>query len=290
MKKIQSKVIFAGAVQNAEKYLPAVFQNIENLTKIFSHAGYVFIENDSTDNTKQILKNWGSGKSNYHIIHLDGLNTVPFRTVRLEMVRNAYLEVIRYHADLRDFDYLVVIDTDEAGIYPINSLELNAAIEFLSNSHTRAGCFANQRGTYYDMWALRLVPQCPSDAWEEVLNYVIQNKCTDEVAFAETFRKRIFSIDEFLAPIKVDSAFGGFGIYKMRYVLNNPNPYLGSKTKILPLQEGGLCVAKWQICEHVHFHAGINGLGGEMYIYPSLINGVNFGMSFPPSTFRGMLF
>jgi hypothetical protein len=45
-----------------------------------------------------------------------------------------------------------------------------------------------------------------------------------------------------------------------------------------------------QVCEHVHFHAGIKSQGGEMFIYPKLINGVNNGMSFPPSAFRGMLF
>ena len=52
------KIIFTGAVQNAENYLPAVIMNIENLTKLFSEAAYIFIENDSTDNTKKILKDW----------------------------------------------------------------------------------------------------------------------------------------------------------------------------------------------------------------------------------------
>lgn len=54
--KTPSKIIFSGAVQNSEKYLPAVFRNIENLTKLFSEAAYIFIENDSVDNTKKCLK------------------------------------------------------------------------------------------------------------------------------------------------------------------------------------------------------------------------------------------
>jgi hypothetical protein len=76
----------------------------------------------------------------------------------------------------------------------------------------------------------------------------------------------------------------------MEYVLNNPNPYLGSKTKIVPLDDGMPCYAKWQMCEHVHFHAGIKSQGGEMFIYPSLINGINYGSTYPPSVFREMLF
>jgi len=288
--KITSKIIFAGAVQNSEMHLPAVFYNIENLTRLFSEVGYIFVENDSTDNTKKILKDWGSGKSNFHLINMDGLQAIPVRTVRLEMVRNAYLETIRHYAELRNFDYLAVLDMDDIGGYSINIQEVSNAIEFLNVSSTRAAVFANQRGTYYDMWALRLNPQCPSDVWEDVLNYVIKYKCSDEVAFAETFAKRIFSIEDSLEPIKVDSAFGGFGIYKMEYVVNNPNPYLGSKTKIVPLDDGTPCYAKWQICEHVHFHAGIKSQGGEMFIYPKLINGVNSGVIFTASSFRGMIF
>lgn len=290
MNKIQPKIIFAGAVQNNEKYLPSVIQNIENLTKLFSEVGYIFIENDSTDNTKEILKKWGNNKSNFHLVHLDGLNEIPIRTIRLEMVRNAYLETIKHYSGLRDFDYLVILDMDDVGGYPINIQEASNAIEFLKASSTRAAVFANQKGTYYDMWALRLTSQCPSDVWEDVLNYVIKHNCSDEVAYAETFAKRVFSIAESLEPIKVDSAFGGLGIYKMEFVLNNPNPYLGYKTKIVPSDNGNLCYAKWQMCEHVHFHAGIKSQGGEMFIYPSLINGINSGVNFPPSAFRGMLF
>ena len=284
------KIIFAGAVQNAEVFLPSLFKNIENLMHIFSEVGFVFVENDSADNTKKMLKDWGKNRPNFHLICLDGLSAIPIRTLRLETVRNAYLETIRYFPELRNFDYLAILDMDDIGGYLINAQVASNAVDFLNASPTRAAVFANQKGTYYDMWALRLTPQCPSDIWEEVLDHVTKYKVSDDVAFAETFAKRIFSIEESSEPIKVDSAFGGFGIYKLRYVLNNPNPYLGSKTKIIPLENGLPCHTKWQVCEHVHFHAGIKSQGGEMFIYPRLINGVNFGLSFPSSAFRAMIF
>ena len=289
MTKIAPKIIFACAVQNCANHLHSVFENILNISKLFSEVGYVFVENDSIDNTKQILKDWGSDKSNFHLINLDGLKTVPIRTIRLEIVRNAYLETIRYYDWLRDFDFLVVLDTDDIGAYPIDSSEVSNSIEFLNSSSTRAAVFANQRGTYYDMWALRLNPQCPSDIWEDVLNYSLENKCSDEVAFAETFAKRIFSIEESLEPIEVDSAFGGLGIYKMEFILKNQNPYLGSKTKIVLLDDDAIGYSRLQICEHVHFHAGIKNQGGKMFIFPSLINGFNHGLNFTPSGFKGLL-
>ena len=152
---MSSKIIFAGAVQNAGNYLSAVFRNIEILTKLFSEVAYIFVENDSVDNTKNMLKEWGSGKSKFHFISLDGLKAIPVRTVRLEMIRNAYIETIRHYAELRDFDYLVVLDMDDVGMYLIDIQDLSSAISFLDAAPTRAAVFANQKGTYYDMWALR---------------------------------------------------------------------------------------------------------------------------------------
>ncbi len=48
-----SKIIFAGAVQNAENYLPAVLKNLENISQLASDTGFIFVENDSLDNTKK---------------------------------------------------------------------------------------------------------------------------------------------------------------------------------------------------------------------------------------------
>jgi hypothetical protein len=284
------KIIFAGAVQNAAIYLSSVLDNIEKISKVASEVAYVFVENDSTDNTKKILSDWGSKRSDFYLINLDGLNTIPIRTIRLEKARNAYIETIKYYENLKKFDLLIILDMDDKAVHPIDPQEIFNAIYFLEDFHERAAIFANQSGTYDDMWALRHPVQCPVDPWEEVLDYVVKNKCSDELAFEQTFGKRIFSINDSAEPIKIDSAFGGLGIYKMKYILKNQNSYLGSKTKIIPLDDGGLAYAQLQICEHVNFHAGIKNQGGEMFIYPRLINGANPGLIFPPSTFRQFIF
>jgi glycosyltransferase involved in cell wall biosynthesis len=290
IKKMTPKIIFAGAVQNSAIYLPSVLNNIENISRIASEVAFVFVENDSIDNTKQILSDWGSKRSDFYLINLDGLNVVPIRTIRLERARNAYIETIKFHEKLHKFDFLIILDMDDKAVCPIDLQEFLSAICFLENFKERAAVFANQRGTYDDMWALRHSAQCPTDAWEEVLDYIIKHKCSDEVAFNQTFSRRIFHIKESSEPVKVESAFGGLGIYKMDYVLKNKNPYLGSKTKIIPLDSGGLAYAQWQLCEHVNFHAGIKNQGGDMYILPKLINGTNPGLIFPPSTFRQFIF
>jgi hypothetical protein len=290
MKKLSPRIIFAGAVQNGSKHLPSVMKNLENISKMASEVGYIFIENDSTDTTKADLKAWGSNKSNFNLVSLDGLNQIPVRTVRLEIVRNTYLELIKTDSKLRNFDFLVVLDMDEVNYYQIDSNIFSDALIFLNDSASRAAVFANQQGGYYDLWALRSNALCPVDVWQEVLDYVHVHKVSDEEAFSKTFAKRVLSLENYKDPIEVNSAFGGLGIYKMQFILGNVNPYLGSKIKLLRNDDGQLQVLRTQICEHVHFHDGIRSQLGSLYIFPSLINGILPKVSFNPSFFRSLLF
>ena len=197
MKKTLPKIIFAGAVQNGSKYLPAVLKNLENISKLASEAAYIFIENDSTDTTKLDLQAWGSTKLNFSLISLDGLNQIPVRTLRLEIVRNTYLELIKTDSKLRDFDFLVILDMDEVNAYQIDISNFSDAFNFLNGLTSRAAVFANQEGYYYDLWALRSNELCPVDVWQEVLDYAHFHKVSDEEAFSKTFDKRILSLENY---------------------------------------------------------------------------------------------
>ena len=118
----------------------------------------------------------------------------------------------------------------------------------------------------------------------------MENHVTDDEAFKNTFGSRVLNFALPATPLEVESAFGGLGIYKISYVMSNPNPYLGSKVKIVPAIDGSPRFTRWQVCEHVHFHLGIRSMHGKLFIYPDLINGVNAGLTFPSSAFRNMLF
>ena len=90
--------------------------------------------------------------------------------------------------------------------------------------------------------------------------------------------------------LEVDSAFGGFGIYKLSYALNSKNPYLGSQVKVLTDENSQVNIFRWEVCEHVQFNIGIRNIGGRLFIKPDLINSTNSGMEFPPSAFRNFIF
>ena len=284
------KIIFAGAVQNSSKHLPSVLKNLDNISKLASEVGYIFIENDSVDTTKTDLRAWGSNKSNFNLVSLDGLSQIPVRTVRLEIVRNTYLELIKTDSKLRNFDFVVILDMDEVNSHQIDIKNFSNSLSFLHDSNSRAAAFANQQGGYYDLWALRSNELCPVDVWQEVLDYAHAHKVSDEEAFSKTFAKRIVNLESYKEPIEVDSAFGGLGIYKMKFILDNVNPYLGSKIKVLRNDDEQLQVLRTQICEHVHFHDGIRAQGGSLFIFPSLINIILHKNSFNPSFFRSLIF
>jgi hypothetical protein len=178
-------------------------------------------------------------------------------------------------------------DVNESGV---SFDRFNEAIDFLESDKQNAAVFSNQAGTYYDMWTLRHKDLCPGDIWEEVMNYVHKHKVSDEEAYANTFAHRVFSLDQSHEMLEVDSAFGGFGIYKLSFALENKNPYLGSKVKALSGDSSQTHLFRWEVCEHVQFNIGIRNMGGRLFIKPNLINSTNSGVGFPASAFRQFIF
>ena len=285
------RVVIAGCARSCAPHLPAALANLERLASMFRESFTVVVENDSNDRTKPILEAWGSGRAGHTALCLDGLaEREPVRTRRLEFARNVYVQAILGDPCLAACEYLIVIDMDDAASRPINPDELYKALEFLRSRPQAAAVFPNQRGPYRDLWALRHPQKCPDDVWEEVCDRAQRLGVDDAAAFAATFQTRLFSLPVDAPPLEVDSAFGGFGLYKLAYVARNPNPYLGYKPKLLRQADGSLEVKRWQTCEHVHFHRGIRSLGGQLFVLPWLVNRDTADLAFPPSAWRRMLF
>jgi FkbM family methyltransferase len=116
---------------------------------------------------------------------------------------------------------------------------------------------ANQRGPYYDVWALRHDLWSPNDCWEQNAFYNLLNKNSYE-NLATTVYSRMLEIPENLQPISVNSAFGGFSIYE--------------KSIFKSCSYKGLTESGSEICEHVYFNYCIKNLGLNIYINPKLIN------------------
>ena len=88
----------------------------------------------------------------------------------------------------------------------------------------------------------------------------------------EIIDKKTFSFNVTMPPILVESAFGGFGIYKMKNVLNNKKKYKGVQNIEVISKDKKKIKLKYQKCEHVNFNQGIVDQNLKLYILPFLIN------------------
>jgi hypothetical protein len=265
----KKSAVFVGCARDCEQHLDGVLANIANAAGRVARSGFVFVENDSRDATAAKLRSFGRGLENFELAVFANQDALyPMRTERLAALRNHYLDVIRGSA-LRHFDYLFVYDMDDVNAARQSVENIVQALDFLDSAPDHAAVFANQLNYYYDVFALRHAIKCPGSAWEEVFDYVRTHRVSDEVAFKATYAKRMFNIDPATPLIEVDSAFGGLGIYKMRYVLEGR--YVGTRTKTC-VEDGYTRRLLWQVCEHVNLHAAIRQRAGRLFIAPWMIN------------------
>ena len=252
--------LVAGAARNCGAGLRSTLARLERLRASFSPVKFVIVTNDSTDGTDAILRDWAHTVPDAHIVSLDGLATITHsRTARLAIARNAYLSVL--DEDLRKgrkHDLLVVADLDGLNAGLVEEPEFSAAVH--SAPAGWAGIFANSRGIYYDIWALRHPAWSPNDCWQQVRKAkrrLFGRKAAKAAAIKEYIHKRKIIVDPSSPPIAVESAFGGFGIYRTEAVRGAT--YVG------------LDLSGCELCEHVAFNQAIRAAGGDLYIVPSLL-------------------
>jgi hypothetical protein len=108
---------------------------------------------------------------------------------------------------------------------------------------------------YYDIWALRHPQIMPSDFKD--LNGLFPIMLGDENIYKLTYLPiRELNFKSIKGLLEVDSAFGGFAIYKSNIF------YEGVY--------GGKELGK-EICEHVLFNKSLKKLGAKLFINPKFI-------------------
>jgi hypothetical protein len=247
------RAVFVGAARNCAEHLPRVLDNLARLSALYAEAGSVFAISDSTDETAQILDQWMANRRG-SIVDLGTLElSVPLRTERLAIARNACLDEVN-RLKYSEYDHLVVADLDNVMALPISTASFAAAACWLDSDSRRAGAFANSIPYYYDIWSLRHEVWCPHDCWHAIW-YRNSNEPFEAAKIREVFARQI-AIPRWLPPIRVQSAFGGLGIYKTSYTKGAR--YKGADKELR------------QTSEHVQFNRDIGRAGGSLYIFPSL--------------------
>ena len=198
-----SSCLICGCVKNCETYLDNVFKNIEKIQKLFIKSKIIISFDISNDFT---LKKLIELKQNFDIdiiINKDPITNI--RTLNIENARNKILNKI--YNEYSDYDYFIMIDMDDVSSKPIN---INILEEILDEKKINIwdGLFFNNEN-YYDFWALNF-KDFQYSCWHSNNVKKLINHMNNE--FKEECKNKEF--------IECQSAFGGFGIYKVSKFIN----------------------------------------------------------------------
>lgn len=207
-----SKILFCGIARNVEKTLKNNLNRINYIRKYFKESDIFIYENDSIDNTVDILKNESisyisenRNDSNYREKIESGEDSNHFNRCKiLSSCRNKYIAYAREYC--KQYDYICVLDWDIRGwsykgfydsifrLYFNNSLASVSAYGVLSDYNNLTLLEDNPYNLLmYDSFAFR--PR----GFVGPLYQEIQSR---------------FNYYKFKTPVLVRSNFGGMAIYK----------------------------------------------------------------------------
>jgi len=257
------KVAFCGLIRDGEDRLKTSLPQIEKIGSYFKDWILLIVENDSKDNTRQVLLDYNNQNNKVNVLGCNGINlkscqlntlattshsTTNYRINKMSMLRNIYLDELRKDK-YNDVDYVIVWDFDLIGEVNIDGL-FTTFYNLKTNNNINVVCANGIRNidiipfitaetvdkeigiplyVYYDTFAYR--------NFEDKSNF-INNKWYYDI---------IYSIPSDIKLKKVKSCFGGFTIYKRDAII------LSSYTTYT--DNNGL-----PICEHQGLNERINGV------------------------------
>ena len=264
-------ILLVGTISNVEKIVERELYNVISSLSRFKSIDIFLVESDSLDKTHEVLKKLKASIPFLNFVNLGVLKpTIPDRIERIRYSRNIYVNYICDNYETSKWNFVVVADLDG-----MNSKLKSKAIDSCFGTNLKwDACMANQKHGYYDLYALREAEWMPKDCFEELaeLKLTVErkpNKSKGLFGFIRAFlfydklrEKAIYSKMRVIKVgshwIKVQSAFGGLGIYRTNLFLTS------NYDRIEPYGN--------QRSEHIDFHSKCVANGASLYINPNLIN------------------
>lgn len=207
-----SSVSICSIVRDCEINLKKNIPRVERLRLLFKNSEVVIFENDSKDNTLDILKFWEKESYNIHVFSDKyDVPSIPtqeighgnpyFSISRIEKMafyRNKYIKILNEQSIKRE--YVIVIDLDISD-FDINGIihSFGTNIDWDCISSNGISLASNLKDQYHDAYAL--------------IEYGKLNENQTEKSIKNN-RIHYSSLKPGMPLILVDSAYGGMAIYK----------------------------------------------------------------------------
>ena len=265
--------------RDCEKSLKNNISKIECLRKHFRDSIVIVIENDSIDQTKNILTEWERNSNNIVVISEDyHTKTIPdktkecplpgasiYRNDKMSFYRNKYMEYLK--STNIEYDYLMIIDID------VDGFDEQGIVSTISNAPSDwTALFAN--GVRYLNFLKRI-----KIGYYDGYPLILFDEKKDKIVIEKRFKELEYNICKIVKIrkkekyIKCISAFGGIGIYKYQYIKDAryyaiPN----NRSKIME-----------SLAEHISLNyelykksVGANYIATEMVVYYEQIRSIKF--------------
>lgn len=251
MGKDNLKIQIVGTVRDVANIISQELAIVERAFEKFGLLNIFLVESDSRDKTLKTLQELKETKRNFEYVSLGSLQSeIPNRYERIAYCREQYLNYVREKSD--NIDYVVVVDLDGMN----SNLSEDSVGNAFSQSENWDAVFANQRGRYYDIGALRHEYWSPNNCFS-VMHWA-SSITTNEYARLLAVQSRMIKIDEAAELIPVESAYGGLAIYRAEAFVQSS--YIGLDENLNPQ------------LDFVAFNLKLSEEGFRLFIDPQLIN------------------
>lgn len=250
-----NEILICGLVRNCEKQMINNIKPLENFCSYFKKYKVVIFENDSNDNTREILKSWEQNNNNIHLIKCKnnydcklktktGYNYGQFnkkRFLKMAYYRDHYMK----HVKRSNSKYTMLIDFD----LDLNFINIPGFMYTLSTHDKWNGIFINGKNSLPLSFSLLNFPY-DALAYSHNNKFIRIKNNTNKYNFNNLFltTKLYLSLikksnqDNIITP--VESAFNGMCVYKTNEL---------KKYTYLKNFDG-------TYCEHIHINKQMNNL------------------------------
>ena len=248
-----SRVLVTGLARDCGNHLAREILRIErHALKIFTAVDFFIVESDSIDKTEEVLREINSKKRSVQYLSLGKLaNEIPGRIDRLRYCRNYYVNFVRQAIGNDKPDFVMVVDFDIKN----RAFNLSPLAKLMSENWWE-GLFANQKGPYYDIYALRKEGWVEDDCFKryrELARQMPAKKAKQEAVWSQMRR-----IPRDKELIEVESAFGGLGVYRSQVFES--------------FDYASLDETSTGESEHISLHKKIVDSDGRLFIVPAMTN------------------
>jgi hypothetical protein len=245
------KFLLVGTVRDSFMNVEREYRHISGILNSLGNVRTFLVESDSIDGTVKVLEEMSRRYNDFDFLSLGKMDEeIPNRYERIAFCREKYLDYFKENSI--DYDFVVVADFDGMN----HDLTLSKVEASLSQMNDWDALFANQGDRYYDIGALRHEFWSPNNCFE-TYEWAVRNMNVSD-ARDLSINSRMIRINPAAPIIKVESAYGGFGVYKSLAFAQGT--YIGRDSRNEPL------------LDFVCFNTILSGKGFRLGIDPQLIN------------------